>query len=169
MDLLLRLKKCYGAQGFLHLGQGKWYPGEQLPRWALSICWRTDGEPCWHDAGLFADEREPVSCSAADAERFMRRLAQRLGIDGSFVLPGYEDTWYYLWRERRLPSNVDPFDARLDDELERARLSRVFTQGLASPVGYALPIRREPSAAGWPALGQQPVVPARRAAVPGAG
>jgi uncharacterized protein (DUF2126 family)/transglutaminase-like putative cysteine protease len=150
MDLLLRLKKCYGAQGFLHLGQGKWYPGEQLPRWALSICWRTDGEPCWHDAGLFADEREPVACSAVDAERFMRHLARRLGIDGSFVLPAYEDTWYYLWRERRLPSNVDPFDARLDDELERARLSRVFTQGLASPVGYALPIRREPSVAGSP-------------------
>ena len=150
MDLLLRLKECYGAQGFLHLGQGKWYPGEQLPRWALSIGWRTDGEPCWHDAGLFADEREPASYSPADAERFMQRLAQRLGIDGSFVLPGYEDTWYYLWRERRLPSNVDPFDARLDDELERARLSRVFGQGLASPVGYALPIRRDGSAAGSP-------------------
>ncbi len=147
MDLLLRLKERYGAQGFLHLGQGKWYPGEQLPRWALSICWRTDGEPCWHDARLLADEREPASYCAADAETFMRHLTQRLGIDPSFVLPGHEDAWYYLWRERRLPSNVDPFDSRLDDELERARLGRVFSQGLASPVGYALPIRREPSAA----------------------
>ena len=75
----------------------------------------------------------------------MRRLAQRLGIDGSFVLPGYEDAWYYLWRERKLPSNVDPFESRLDDELERARLRRVFDRGLASPAGYALPIRREAS------------------------
>ena len=58
------------------------------------------------------------------------------------VQAGYEDVWYYLWRERQLPVNVDPFDARLDDELERDRLRRVFTQGLDAVVGYALPIRR---------------------------
>ena len=55
---------------------------------------------------------------------------------------GYEDVWYYLWRERKLPVNVDPFDARLEDEVERERLRRVFTQGLDAVVGYALPIRR---------------------------
>ena len=59
------------------------------------------------------------------------------------IQPGHEDTWYYLWRERRLPVNVDPFDARLDDELERVRLRRVFDQGLDHTVGYALPIKRE--------------------------
>jgi len=143
--LLQRLKERYGADGFLHLGQGKWYPGEQLPRWALSIFWRADGEPCWADPRLFADERAPSECTAADAERFIRRLAQRLGIDAGCVLPGYEDAWYYLWRERRLPVNVDPFDSRLEDELERARLRRVFEQGLASPIGYALPIARSES------------------------
>ena len=58
------------------------------------------------------------------------------------VQAGYEDVWYYLWRERQLPVNVDPFDARLDDELERDRLRRVFTQGLDAVVGYALPIQR---------------------------
>jgi uncharacterized protein (DUF2126 family) len=150
IDLLLRLKERYGGGGFLHLGQGKWYPGEQLPRWALSIFWRTDGEPCWRDAALFADERAASSCTTADAERFIRRLAQRLGIDGGFVVPGYEDALYYLWRERKLPVNVDPFDARLADELERARLLRVFEQGLPSPVGYTLPIRRREAAPGRP-------------------
>jgi uncharacterized protein (DUF2126 family) len=59
------------------------------------------------------------------------------------VQPAFEDTWYYLWRERRLPVNVDPFDARLDDELERARLRRVFAQGLDTAVGYLLPLKRE--------------------------
>ena len=58
-DLVQRLRAHYGAGGFLHFGQGKWYPGEQLPRWALSVCWRADGQPCWHDPSLFADEREP--------------------------------------------------------------------------------------------------------------
>ena len=58
-ELVHKLRAEYGQGGFLHFGQGKWYPGEQLPRWALSICWRADGQPCWHDPALFADEREP--------------------------------------------------------------------------------------------------------------
>ena len=141
--LVDKLRAEYGAGGFLHFGQGKWYPGEQLPRWALSICWRADGEPCWQDPALFADEREPHRYTHEDARRFIETLARQLGVDGQFIQPGYEDTWYYLWRERRLPVNVDPFDSRLDDELERARLRRVFTQKLDSVVGYALPLAPE--------------------------
>ncbi|HEU0199265.1 MAG TPA: transglutaminase family protein [Burkholderiaceae bacterium] len=142
-DLLLRLRERYGSNGFLHIGQGKWYPGEQLPRWALSIYWRADGEPCWFDPSLFADERKPDRATDVDAERFMTTLTRKLGLSMQCVQPGYEDTWYYLWRERRLPVNVDPFDARLDDELERARLRRVFEQGLKKIVGYVLPLERE--------------------------
>ena len=142
-ELVHRLRDKYGQGGFLHFGQGKWYPGEQLPRWSLNICWRGDGQPCWEDATLFADERDPHAYTAQDAQRFTQALTRRLGLDPGFVLPGFEDTWYYLWRERRLPVNVDPFDARLDDELERARLRRVFTQGLDAAVGYLLPLKRE--------------------------
>jgi len=142
-DLVQRLRAKYGANGFLHFGQGKWYPGEQLPRWALSVYWRADGEPCWNDPALFADEREPAFYTTADAQRFIERLAQRLGLERKFIAPGHEDVWYYLWRERQLPVNVDPFDSRLDDEMERARLRRVFTQRLDSVIGYALPINRE--------------------------
>jgi uncharacterized protein (DUF2126 family) len=142
-DLVQRLRAKYGASGFLHFGQGKWYPGEQLPRWALSVYWRVDGEPCWSDPALFADEHEPAQCTTADAQRFIERLAQRLHLDTKSIAPGFEDVWYYLWRERRLPVNVDPFDSRLDDEMERARLRRVFTEKLDSVVGYALPIKRE--------------------------
>ena len=142
-ELVHRLRAKYGHGAFLHFGQGKWYPGEQLPRWALSICWRADGQPCWGDPELFADEREVHHYTTKDAETFTRRLATRLGLDSKHVLPAHEDTWYYLWRERRLPVNVDPFDSRLDDELERARLHRVFTQGLAAAVGFLLPLKRE--------------------------
>jgi uncharacterized protein (DUF2126 family) len=140
-ELVHKLRAEYGQGGFLHFGQGKWYPGEQLPRWALSICWRADGQPCWHNPALFADERVPAHYSAADAERFLRRLTARLGLSGKHIQPGYEDVFYYLWRERRLPVNVDPFDSRLDDELERSRLRRVFEQKLDAPVGYALPLQ----------------------------
>jgi uncharacterized protein (DUF2126 family)/transglutaminase-like putative cysteine protease len=145
IDLLDRLRQRYGAGGFVHFGQGKWYPGEQLPRWALSVFWRTDGEPCWDDASLFADERAPGGFDHPDALGLIKALATRLGLDPKFVMSGYEDAWYYLWRERRLPANVDPFDSRLDDELERARLHRVFSQGLKQPAGYAIPIRRDRS------------------------
>ncbi|HSI49147.1 MAG TPA: transglutaminase family protein [Ideonella sp.] len=141
-DLVKRLRAEYGKGGFLHYGQGKWYPGEQLPRWALSICWRADGQPCWNDPSLFADEREPHAYTSADARRFIDALTTRLGLDTQFVQTGYEDTWYYLWRERRLPVNVDPFESELEDELERLRLRRVFDQGLAYEVGYVLPIKR---------------------------
>ncbi|MBL8318846.1 MAG: transglutaminase family protein [Burkholderiaceae bacterium] len=142
-ELVHKLRAKYGAGGFLHFGQGKWYPGEQLPRWALSICWRADGQPCWHDPSLFADERDTHRYTAADAQTFIGTLTRRLGLDPRFVQPGHEDTWYYLWRERRLPGNVDPFDSRLEDELERARLRRVFQQGLSAVVGYLLPLKRE--------------------------
>jgi uncharacterized protein (DUF2126 family) len=142
-ELVHRLMDRYGRGGFLHFGQGKWYPGEQLPRWALSIHWRADGQPCWGDPSLFADERDVHQYTSADAHAFIQALTRRLGLDTRHVLPGYEDTWYYLWRERRLPVNVDPFDARLGDEMERARLRRVFEQGLDSAVGYLLPLKRE--------------------------
>ena len=145
IDLLLRLKERYGAGGFLHFGQGKWYPGEQLPRWALSVIWRSDGEACWGDPALFADECSPSDYATDDAERFMRALIKRLGIDSKYALPGYEDAWYYLWRERRLPINVDAFDSRLDDELERARLRRVFDHGLSSPSDMRCRFGRETS------------------------
>ncbi|NBO89471.1 MAG: IMP dehydrogenase, partial [Betaproteobacteria bacterium] len=139
--LVHKLQAHYGQGGFLHLGQGKWYPGEQLPRWALSIGWRADGQPCWHNPALFANESEPHHYSVEDAHRFIALLSHQLGVGDQFIQPGYEDTWYYLWRERRLPVNVDPFDSRLEDELERARLRRVFSQGLSSAVGYLLPLQ----------------------------
>jgi uncharacterized protein (DUF2126 family) len=146
--LITRLAGRYSHGGFLHFGQGKWYPGEQLPRWALSAVWRRDGQPCWHDPSLFADEREPGNSSTAQAHMFMLALVDALGVEPAHVCEGYEDTWYYLWRERRLPVNVDPFDARLEDELERERLRRVFDRGLRSVVGYALPLRREAAGPG---------------------
>ena len=141
LGLLHRLREQYGGGGFLQFGQGKWYPGEQLPRWAMSICWRADGKPCWNDPGLFADERQPHAYTSADAKAFIHALAARLGVTGQHVQAGYEDAWFYQWRERRLPVNVEPFDAQLGDAMERVRLRRVFGQGLAHDVGYALPLK----------------------------
>lgn len=147
--LLRRLSDRFAVAPLLHYGQGKWYPGEQLPRWALSCHWRRDGEPVWRDRALLAaDEDAGDGASATDADLFAATLAERLQLDPAYRIPGYEDTWYYLWRERRLPVNVDPSKSHLKDEQERARLARVFEQGLETVVGYALPLTREPTANG---------------------
>jgi uncharacterized protein (DUF2126 family)/transglutaminase-like putative cysteine protease len=151
-ELVHKLRAEYGQGGFLHFGQGKWYPGEQLPRWALSIFWRADGQTLWHDPELFADERVPTHYTSEDARRFTTVLAHKLGITERYVQPGYEDVYYYLWRERRLPVNVDPFDSKLDDELERVRLRRVFTQKLDAVIGYMLPLEPANADADAPAL-----------------
>ena len=139
-DLVGKLRAKYGDGGFLHFGQGKWYPGEQLPRWALSIYWRADGTPIWKNPKLFADESHPITYTSKDADRFIHTLTKNLGLPDRFIEPAYEDTFYYLWRESKLPVNVDPFKSNLDDEMERTRLKRVFTQKLDSVIGYVLPI-----------------------------
>ncbi len=139
-DLVGKLRAEYGDGGFLHFGQGKWYPGEQLPRWALSIYWRADGTPIWKNPKLFADESHPITYTSKDADRFIHTLTKNLGLSDRFIEPAYEDTFYYLWRESKLPVNVDPFKSNLDDEMERTRLKRVFTQKLDSVIGYVLPI-----------------------------
>ncbi|MDE2594280.1 MAG: transglutaminase family protein, partial [Burkholderiales bacterium] len=87
-SLVHKLRERYGRGGFLHFGQGKWYPGEQLPRWALSIFWRTDGQPCWHDPSLFADERSAIRYTSADARLFMDALATKLGVGSAYVQTG---------------------------------------------------------------------------------
>ncbi len=80
------------------------------------------------------------------------------GLNPEHALPGYEDTWYYLWKERRLPVNVDPFENKLENAEDRARLARVFERGLDHVVGYALPLRREYYTDGTQRLGDRRVV-----------
>jgi uncharacterized protein (DUF2126 family)/transglutaminase-like putative cysteine protease len=140
-NLIRRLRDRFAPGGFLHHGMGKWYPGESLPRWTLGLYWRNDGEPIWRDASLIGNENAAGKTTADEARLFILSLARRLGVNPMHVVPGYEDTWYYLWKERRLPVNVDPFENKLENAEDRARLARVFERGLESVVGYALPLR----------------------------
>ncbi|MEZ5628157.1 MAG: transglutaminase family protein [Rhodocyclaceae bacterium] len=139
-DVFDRLRDKYAPNGLTHFGQGKWYPGEQLPRWSLNCFWREDGEPMWHNPALLASEKKQYGATTETADRFLRTVAEHLGLAPRHVFPAFEDVYYYLWRERNLPVNVDPFDARLKDPLERERLRRVFDKGLDTAVGYVLPV-----------------------------
>lgn len=144
LDLFHRLRARHAPTGLAHFGQGKWYPGEQLPRWAMNLYWRKDGVPLWERGDLLADERFPTSPAPDEqaAARVLRGVAEHLGLDPGRVFPAYEDAFYFMWRERRLPLNVDPLDAKLDDPLERERLRRVFERGLTAVVGHVLPVAK---------------------------
>ena len=141
-QLVARLAQRYAPGGLVHCGQGKWYPGESLPRWAFGIYWRRDGDAIWTHEDYRAREDKDYGLGDADAKRFMAALSRRLGIPPSVVYPAFEDPVHYLSRESALPVNVDPLDSKLENEEDRARLAAVFRRGLDRPVGYVLPINR---------------------------
>ncbi len=114
-NLIKRLRRQFAPGGLLHYGQGKWYPGESLPRWALGCWWRHDGVPIWKNDLLIADESVNYGHGETQASEFIRLLAELIGIEAKFIIPGYEDMWHYSWRERRLPVNVDPLQSNLVD------------------------------------------------------
>lgn len=142
-ELIRKLYNHFGKGGFFHFGQGKWYPGEILPRWALSCYWRKDGIPIWKNPALFANPQLDKNYTTAQAKTFIETLANYLEIGTDTILPAYEDTWYYLWRERKLAVNVDIVNSKLRDKVERKRLARLFEQGLDAVTGYILPVRIE--------------------------
>lgn len=155
-ELFLRLRDRFAPGALLHFGQGKWYPGEPLPRWALSCYWRKDGIPIWEDQSLFAGETPAGKYNANDARRYLEALTRRLEVDSSFIMAAYEDTFYYLWRERRLPVNVDPRDSKIEDPIERTRVARIFEQELDKTIGFVLPLRRVAVKSGTPRWTSQP-------------
>ncbi|MDE2563626.1 MAG: transglutaminase family protein [Sphingomonadales bacterium] len=149
--LIRRLRERFASGALLHHGQGKWYPGESLPRWGFSLYWRKDGKPLWSNPDLIAGDphgdpeartEEAATLGDEDAARFLTETAANLGLESQFVHPVYEDTEKWIEREGELPVNVTPDDPKIDDPEERARIVRTFGRGLSKPVGFVLPIQR---------------------------
>ncbi|MEM9404455.1 MAG: transglutaminase family protein [Acidobacteriota bacterium] len=142
-DLIRRLRDRFSPGAVLLYGQGKWYPGESLPRWSLSCVSRRDDAPIWRDLQWLATPATEESSSHSEirGEDFGRELARELGVEDDRLVPAYEDVGYYLWKEQRLPVDVDPLSADLEDPEERARLARVFGRGLGEPAGWVLPLQ----------------------------
>ncbi len=140
--LIRRLRDRFAPGGFLHYGQGKWYPGETLPRWTFSLYWRRDGAPIWANPALIASEASTDTPTSDDAHKMMLTLADELGVDGEFVAPAFEDPAEWIIKEGSLPENVTPQNSKLKDPEERHRIARVFGRGLTEPSGYILPVQR---------------------------
>src|SRR5207245_10906327 len=122
-DLIRRLRTRFAPGGLLHYGQGKWYPGESLPRWAFGLYWRKDGVPIWKNADLIATIEKPRKADITAAARFAEATATKLGGGADLILPAFEDPNHWLQREAALPANVEPGDSKLADPEERARMA----------------------------------------------
>ncbi len=142
-NLLNRLQEKFAPGSLLHFGQGKWYPGEPLPRWAFSCHWRTDGQPIWQEPQWVAEEGNNCGHTTADAKQFIDGLTDRLEVRRGAAIPAYEDVWHYIATEQKLPVNVDAADSKLKNLEERARLARLVESGLGEVAGYVLPIQRQ--------------------------
>jgi len=148
-DLVRRLGARFAPGALLHTAQGKWYPGEPLPRWALGLFWRKDGLPVWRNPRLFAEYGCNYGHTLDDARRFADVLSTRLGLDERFIITAYEDGLDLLEKEARLPLawTVDGEDKR-DAEHRRALFARL-TQGLDTPTGYVLPLAFNTATQSW--------------------
>lgn len=147
--LLLRLKDAFSTNAVLHYGQGKWYPGEQLPRWALTCAWLKNGKSIWSNEKLLDAPNTTSSFNQHHASRLIERIAAHLQINNKYIREAYEDIPYYLWKEGTLPDNVDVLDNKLGDVMERKRLRKVFDQGLNSICGYVLPVAWDDGSDKW--------------------
>ena len=140
--LLKRLWDSFAPGGARYYGQGKWYPGEPLPRWKFGCFWRKDGTPVWRNDKLLAEPHTVSHFDVEDAERFIRHLASVLAIAADCIRPAYEDVVFFLWTEGKLPVNIDALQFDLKAASERQRLAQLLQAGkLGEPIGYALPLR----------------------------
>jgi len=154
--LTKRLAAAFATGALIHHGQGKWYPGEPLPRWQIGVYWRTDGQPLWRDAGLLADPTQTGASRIADAAKLMTAIGDALGLPDDVRYPVYEDPLEQLWHESRLPAgrrpprpSPDPRDAALADADARAAIVRTLDAQHGEPRGWALPLHREPGEPSW--------------------
>ncbi|RPA66150.1 transglutaminase family protein [Gordonia oryzae] len=133
-DLAERLHRDYAPTGLVQRSQGKWYPGEPLPRWQIAIMWRADGRPIWTRPELLADPWTnparaaesiaietagpvPTAEGAERAQKLLQTFASRLGVPSSQVLPAFEDP---LVRMRELAA-LPPGDPGTDPTTPTAR------------------------------------------------
>ena len=138
--LSLSLMDVFGKGGVLHHAQGKWYPGEPLPRWLIGIHWRKDGNPIWREPKLLASFAENYKLPVNITETFLKTLSKFLGTDNETVAPAYEDAFYFLWEEGKLPIDVDPKKYNKNDTHLRRKLGDILEQGIGKAVGHVFPL-----------------------------
>jgi uncharacterized protein (DUF2126 family)/transglutaminase-like putative cysteine protease len=135
-----RLREAYAQGGVVHRGQGKWYPGEPLPRWNIALQWRTDGVPLWEDPSLFADpwdEKAARDEAVGLAEALARRVTAVLGLPEEHLLAAYEDPFAAIADHVRRPAGERPGGEA--EDVEPALVAKLDAD-VTTPTGWVLPL-----------------------------
>lgn len=154
-ELAARLRSVWAPGGVIQRGQGRWYPGEPLPRWQIALHWRTDGRPLWADDTLLADPWSPAAPCPVDGEaatRLLAGIADGLGLPASQVRPAYEDPLHRLAAAVREPEGVpvEAADDLVDDSpARRAALLARLDESVTAPAAFVLPLHRRDDDLGW--------------------
>lgn len=153
--LLKLLREKFSPNGITTFAQGKWYPGEPTPRWALISHWRSDGEPIWKDANQVSmpGEKHKSKQTPDKTQAMMLFLCEELGIENAYVRALHEDPLQQLHLESLLPPEADLADLKLDSSDSRARLMQKLELGIEKPVGWMLPLEhngRHWQSSQWP-------------------
>ncbi|MDX6745963.1 transglutaminase family protein [Polaribacter sp. PL03] len=138
-DLSQRLYDKFGNGAVLHHAQGKWYPGEPLPRWQIEICWRKDGRPIWFNKKYLATFADDFVVPPNTDKLFLETLTKYLGVSTQHIIPGFEDAFYFLWEQGNLPIDIDPTKDK-DNSLVKNKLKDILENGTSTPVGHLLPL-----------------------------
>ncbi|MGB2918802.1 MAG: transglutaminase family protein [Mycobacterium sp.] len=154
--LTARLKALWAPHGLVQRSQGKWYPGEPLPRWQIGLLWRTDGEPLWTDEALLADpwaeQPQAPSLDPEAARQLLGAIAEGLGLPDSQVRPAFEDPLSRLADTVRQPEG-DPVagedDLASDSLRARAALLARLESAVTEPAAYVLPLHRLEDGSAW--------------------
>ncbi|MRI02549.1 IMP dehydrogenase [Kriegella sp. EG-1] len=141
--LSLRLLNTFGKGGLLHHAQGKWYPGEPLPRWLIGIHWRKDGEFVWKNPELLASFTESYKLPKNITSTFLKTLTKYLACNNDSIVPAFEDAFYFLWEEGKLPIDVEPKNYDKNDTALRRKLGEVLEQGIGKAVGHVFPLAKK--------------------------
>lgn len=144
-----RLGEAFSKGGLTQYGQGKWYPGEVLPRWQIELVWRTDEVPLWQDRTLLANPFLPEG-AASDAQlgaaALTRELLAGLGLPASQGIEAFEDPLVKLAADIARPFGEAPSpDTAEPDEALVATLDADVTD----PVAHVIPLHRSPDGLGW--------------------
>ncbi len=148
-QLFHQLKDEFATGALMQYGQGKWYPGEPLPRWKLACFWRKDGKPIWGNDKLLADLSKDYKLGIDDAKKFIAGITKELNIDPKNIHPAYEDPFYFIWEESKVPVNVDPLKLDLKSDLERQKLASILADGMDEPAGFVIPVRWDDEKSVW--------------------
>jgi len=140
-NLFLEMNKVFTKDGFTHYGQGKWYPGEPLPRWQYGCYWRKDGVALWKNSDLLADPNKDYKLDHTDTKKFAEKLTTKLGLETEALTTAYEDILYHLWQEASLPNEVGPKQPEILHAMSRKGFLAKMEQGIEKPIGYVLPLQ----------------------------